>query len=159
MRLLIVSDSHGHTVNLTAIVEIAKKGTLNGIVHAGDWNTIEAVDVVLSAGIPLYTVLGNADINAEVNARLKTKSEKFDENYLIVNIGGRKIGITHKPSDNKKYFGDKKLDLIINGHYHSSHESMETSIKTIRPGAIVNGINFAVYDTSDGQVKFVSENE
>ena len=76
---------------------------------------------------------------------------------MIAKIGGRKIGITHKPSDNKKYLLGKKLDLIINGHLHSKYESIETSVKIIRPGAIINGINFAVYETVSGGVKFVQD--
>lgn len=157
MKILIISDSHGHIANLKHIVGFAKKYGVNCIIHAGDWDTSTSVEVVRLSGIPFYTVLGNADVDSELITDLKKKAKGFNENFLIINFGGRNIGITHKPSDNQKYFGGKKLDLIINGHYHSPYESVETPIKMIRPGATVSGINFAVYDTVKNKVEFINE--
>lgn len=157
MKILIIGDSHGHIANLKHIVGFAKKYGIAAILHAGDWDTSTSVEIVRLSGIPFYTVLGNADIDPELIKDLKIKAKIFGENFLIVNIGGRNIGITHKPSDDKKYFGGKKLDLIINGHYHSKYESIETPIKVIRPGATVSGINFAVYDTVKNKVEFVND--
>lgn len=157
MKILIISDSHGHVVNLKVIMEIAKKAKIDAIIHAGDWNTVDAVDTVMSSGLPVYAVLGNADIDEEIGKRLRIMGKSFSEDFLIVNLGGRKIGTTHKPSDNKKYFQGKNLDLIINGHLHSKYESVNAPVKVIRPGATVSGINFAVYDTGTNRVEFVNE--
>lgn len=158
MKILIIGDSHGHIANLEHIMGFAKKYGIDVIIHAGDWDTSTSVEVVRLSGIPFYTVLGNADIDASLISKLKSQSSKFGEEFLIVNIGGRSIGVTHNPSDNKKYFGGKKLDLIINGHYHSKYESVETPIKMIRPGATVIGINFAVYDTVKNRTEFINDN-
>jgi len=159
MKILIISDSHGHIANLKHIVGFAEKYGVSAIIHSGDWDTSTSVEIVRLSGIPFYTVSGNADIDPELMEDLRKKAKGFNENFLIVNLGGRNIGITHKPGDNKKYFGGKKLDLIINGHYHSKYESVETPIKMMRPGATVTGINFAVYDTVKNKVEFVNENE
>jgi putative phosphoesterase len=174
VRLIIVSDSHGNIANLQHVMGFAKKIGVEAVVHAGDWDNIESVDAVLSFGIPLYAVLGNADIDPRVGKRLKVRSKVFDEKFLVINTGGKRIGITHKPSDNKRYFFGEKLDLIVNGHLHSKYEavaksvrtsdlvgakedeSQATSVKIIRPGAIVKGINFAVYDTDTGKIDFVN---
>ena len=157
MKILIISDSHGHIANLKHIMGFAKKYGVTGVIHAGDWDTSTAVEIVRLSGIPLYTVLGNADIDPELTADIKKIAKKFAEDFLIINIGGRNIGITHKPSDDRKYFGGKKLDLIVNGHYHSPYESTETSVKIIRPGATLLGINFAVYDTVKNTVEFIKD--
>lgn len=135
----------------------AKKIGVSAVIHAGDWNTLEAIDAVLSVDLPLYAVLGNADVRPEVEKRLEVKSKKFSPEFLEVVIGGKRIGITHKPTDNKKFFKDKNLDIIFNGHYHSKDESTVGEVKIIRPGAIINGINFAVYDTASGKIEFVNE--
>ena len=135
----------------------AKKIRVSGVIHAGDWNTPESVETVLSFGIPLYAVLGNADIDPAIGKRLKLKGKGFAENYLEFEVGGRKIGVTHKPSDNKKYFFCKKYDVILNGHLHSKYESVRESTKFIRPGATVSGINFAIYDTVINGVEFVRD--
>lgn len=157
MKVLIMGDSHGHIANLKHVVGFAKKYGVEAIIHAGDWDTSTAVEVVNLSKIPFYTVLGNADVDPELISDLKKKAKKFGEEYLIINIGGRNIGITHKPSDNKKFFRGIKLDLIINGHYHSPYESVETPVKMIRAGAIIKGIYFAVYDTVKNNIDFVKE--
>jgi putative phosphoesterase len=157
MKILVISDSHGNIVNLKHVVEFGKKIGVGAIVHAGDWNTLESVETVFSFGIPLYTVLGNADIHEDVINNLKLRSKKFGEQFLIVELEKRKIGITHKPSDNKKYFLDENLDLIINGHLHSRKEIILNGIRVFCPGAIINGNNFAVYDTSSDKIEFINE--
>lgn len=158
MKVLIISDSHGHLANLKSLIDIAIKGKMDAIIHAGDWNTTDSVECVLGSLLPLYAVLGNADIDPMVGKKLRKESKNFSEDFLIVEIGGKKIGITHKPSNNNKYFQNINLDLIINGHLHSRYESVQTPVKIVRPGATVNGINFAVYDTNTGKVEFIGEN-
>ena len=157
MKLLIISDSHGNIVNLKHVMGFTKKIEAGAVIHCGDWNTLESVETVLSFGIPLYTVLGNADIHKDVTQKLKVKSQKFSEDFLEPELDGRKIGITHKPSDVKKFFGGKKLDIIFTGHWHSKDESIINGIKIVRPGAIINGNNFAVYDTTTNRVEFVED--
>jgi predicted phosphodiesterase len=137
----------------------AKKIGVSAIIHAGDWNTIEAVEEVLSSGIPLYTVLGNADIHLEVTKMLKTKSKIFSEEFLEFELDGRKIGVTHKPSDLKKYFEGKKLDIIFCGHIHSKDESIVAGVKVVRPGAIINGNNFVIFDTDKNKIEFVKDDQ
>ncbi len=150
MKIVVISDSHGNIANLKHVMGFAKKINAKAVIHCGDWNTIESVDEVLSYRIPLYSVIGNADIDPRV-------SEKFAEEFLAFELGGRKIGVTHKPSDNKKYFANEKLDIIFNGHLHSKFESEWNRIKIIRPGAIINGINFAIFDTASNRVEFVQD--
>ena len=137
----------------------AKKFEVSAIIHAGDWNTVESVETVLYFGIPLYTVTGNADVRPEVIQKLKGKSKKFSEEYLKFEVDGRKIGVTHKPSNNKKFFGEKKLDIIINGHMHFKDESIVNGVRIVRPGAIINGNNFAIYDTKTNGVEFVEDDQ
>jgi putative phosphoesterase len=159
MKILVISDSHGNVANLKHIMGFGKKIKVGAAIHCGDWNTLECAEAVLSFGIPVYTVLGNADIRPEVIEKLKKGSEKFNENFLIIELGGRRIGITHKPSDNKKYFADKKLDIIFNGHLHSKYESSQIPTKVVRPGALIKGINFAVYDTLEDEVEFIQDEQ
>lgn len=159
MKLLIISDSHGHISNLKHVLGFAKHYKVDAVIHTGDWNTLESVDEVLSFGIPLYSVLGNADINPQIANRLRTTAKKFSESYLELTLGGRKIGITHRPSDLAKYFENKKLDIIFCGHRHSKDESLVGGIKVVRAGAIIKGNNFAIYDTVTNKIEFVSDEE
>ncbi len=149
MKILVVSDSHGNITNLKHVMGFAKKINAEAVIHCGDWNTLELVEIVLSYKILLYSVIGNADIADNIKNKFK--------DFLELDIGGRKIGITHKPSDIKKFFAGKKMDVIFYGHRHSKDESFVNGVRVICPGAIINGINFAVYDTSSGKIEFINE--
>ena len=47
------------------------------------------------------------------------------------------------------------LDIVFCGHYHSKEEKMVNFLKFVRPGAIINGNNFAIYETVDNRVEFI----
>jgi putative phosphoesterase len=157
MKILVISDSHGNVANLKHVMGFAKKINVEAIIHCGDWNTIDTIETVLSFGIPLYTVLGNADVRPEVITELKKRSKKFGEEFLEFELGGRKIGVTHKPSDIKKFFADKKLDVIFCGHRHQQKEFFQDGIRIVNPGSLENNVNFAVYDTTSDKIEFINE--
>jgi putative phosphoesterase len=155
MKIVVISDSHGNIVNLKHVMGFAKKFNAKAVIHCGDWDNIEAIETVLSYEIPLYTVMGNADVSDGIDEYLKFNSKKFDPDFLKTEIGGRKIGIIHKvKKDDKRFEG---LDAVLSGHYHSKEEKMIDFTKFIRPGAIINGINFAVYETETNEVEFIQD--
>lgn len=157
MIIVVISDSHGNISNLNHVMGFAKHINADAIIHAGDWNNAEAVKAVLSFKIPLYSVLGNADLNLDVEKTLVKGCRKFAKDYLFFRLDGKKIGITHKPSDVKKYFKSKKPDIIFCGHLHSSNNVRTQEYTLVRPGAIENGNNFVVYNTETAEIEFISE--
>lgn len=158
MKILIISDSHGNTANLKHVMGFAKKIGVKAIIHCGDWDNIESIDTVLSFGMPLYTVMGNADVRPEVSEELKRKSEKFGEGFLEFELGGRKIGVVHSFS-NHPVLNIELLDIVFCGHIHSKDESVINSIKIVRPGAIINGNNFAIYNTDSDKIEFIDDSD
>ncbi|HKC04640.1 MAG TPA: metallophosphoesterase family protein [Patescibacteria group bacterium] len=155
MKILTISDSHGNIANLKAVMEIAKKLEFKAVIHCGDWDNIKSVETVLEYGIPLYAVLGNADVEEGIEDYLKFNAEKFDPHLLKLDIDGLKIGVIHQAS-----LKDEKLHefkVVFSGHYHSKEEKMVNFTKFARPGAIINGINFAVFETTSGTIEFVNE--
>ena len=154
MKVLIISDSHGHIANIKAVMEIAKKSHFEGVIHAGDWDNIDSVKAVLDSGLPLYTVMGNADVEEGLEEFLKFNAKKFDPKFIKFELGGRRIGVTHKVKKDDKF---ENLDIVFSGHYHSSESKMIDFLKFVRPGAILNGINFAVYETETNDVNFVKD--
>lgn len=157
MKILIISDSHGHIANLKHVMGFAQKIKAEAIIHCGDWDNQEAAETVLSFDIPLYTILGNADVDSEVEDTLKFESKKFDPFFLKFEIDGRKIGIIHQvKKDDTRFEG---LDIVFSGHYHSKDEKMINFTKFVRPGAIINGINFAVYETANNRIDFFNDDQ
>lgn len=155
MKVLVISDSHGHIANLKAVMEIATKSGIKAVIHCGDWDNIQSVETVLSFELPLYTILGNADVEEGLEDYLKSNSTKFDPYFLKFNLGGRRISVKHRIKKDDVF---ENLDIVFSGHYHSSESKMVDFLRFIRPGAILNGINFAVYETETNDVQFVEEN-
>lgn len=156
MKILVISDSHSNIANLKHVMGFAKKIKVGAVIHCGDWNNPISVDAVTNFNIPLYAVIGNADINPEIRRNLILKSEGFSEDFLEFTLGGVKIGITHKPSDIRKYLDVSKLDIVFCGHLHSKDESLINGTKVVRPGALETGVNFAIFDTDKKSIEFVS---
>ena len=76
---------------------------------------------------------------------------------MELEFGGKKIGVTiHlRILKNENLYEFKRH--VFSGHYHSKEEKIIKWTKFIRPGALINGINFAVYDTVSGRIEFVNE--
>lgn len=146
MKIVVISDSHGNIANLKYVLGFAKKIKAEAIIHCGDWDNLAAVDTVLSARIPLHSVVGNADVDPEMGKR-------FDEKFLKFEIGGRKIGIVH---DFKRIsYNIQSLNILFCGHRHFKMEKIINGVKVIAPGALGGPKpSFAVYDTGTNRVEF-----
>jgi putative phosphoesterase len=141
MKLLIIGDSHGNVMNVKHVMEFGKNIKVIAVIHTGDWNNLKSVETVLKYKIPLYAVRGNADIDPEF---------KFKE-FEKMAIDGVKIGLIHNIKKIKENTED--FDVIFCGHTHK--QGQENNI--INPGALENGINFAIFDTKTNMVEFVHE--
>lgn len=155
MKILIISDSHGHIANIKAAIDIGIKAGVEAIIHCGDWDNIESFDAVQKFKIPLYTVLGNADVNTDLQEAMEFESKKYSSNLLELNLDGVKIGVIHRasPKDERLF----NFKVVFSGHYHSSEKKIVNFTKFIRPGALINGINFAIFETNSEDVEFISD--
>src|SRR3989339_801388 len=109
MKILVIGDSHGNIANLKHVMGFAKKIKVEAIIHTGDWNSLECVNTVLSYKIPLYSVLGNADISPEINKKFKS--------LLKFTLDGRDIYLVHRfLKSDTNHIGK---DIVFTGHYHS----------------------------------------
>lgn len=149
MKLLIIGDSHGNIANLKHVMGFAKTIDAKVVIHTGDWNNLQSVETVLEYDLPLYSCLGNGDIDPDF---------KFQE-FITFEIDGIKIGLTHKPVNVTKHFRDKDVDIVFCGHWHTKDESNIGTIRVVRPGALENGINFAIFDTKTKMVEFVNHDK
>lgn len=141
MKLLIIGDSHDNIANLKHVMGFAKNIGACAVIHTGDWNNLKSLETVLEYKIPLYSCLGNADIDPNF---------KFEE-LIKFEIDSIKIGVTHNIRKIKEDIED--FDIIFCGHRH--YQNHEGNI--VSPGALENGINFAVFDTKTKMVEFVHD--
>ncbi len=162
MKILVIGDSHGNIANLKHVLGFAKTIKVKAVIHTGDWNNVKSLATVINFNIPLYAVLGNADIDPELSRKLKLFSKKFSEDFLKFKIDGTKIGVVHKFNNYKDNL--LKLDVIFSGHYHSQLTKRYTDnegnfYNMIQPGALENGINFAVFDTKTNKVELINHDK
>ena len=155
MKTLVISDSHGNIANIKHVMGFAKEIKAKAVIHCGDWDNVESVEEVLSFKIPLYAILGNADIDHDVEEVLRFNAKGFDSDFLKFEIDGRKIGIIHNAKDLQ--LKSPGVDIVFSGDWHSKDETMINFTKFIRPGALINGINFAVYETINNTVEFFED--
>lgn len=155
MKILVIGDSHGNIANLKHIMGFAKKMGITQVIHTGDWNNIKAVNAVVESGtVSLATVVGNADIDEDMQ-KLKNNSSKAFKDSMELYLDGRRIYITHRfKKDDKNHIGK---DIVFTGHYHSQKIWEQNGVKIVRPGALEKEINFAVYDTKTNEVELFHE--
>jgi len=155
MKILVISDSHGHIANLKQVLEIGKKAGVKAVIHCGDWDNLDSFRAVQTFNLPIYSVLGNADVDSDLEDALKFECKKYDPYLLELEFEGKKIGVIHRADlKNEKLY---EFKVIFSGHYHSKEEKTINWTKFVRPGALINGINFAVYETVSGTIEFVNE--
>jgi len=141
MKILVMGDSHGNIANLKHVMGFGKHTKVSAVIHTGDWNNLKSVETVLKYSIPLYSCLGNGDIDP--NFEFKELVE-----FEIDNV---KIGAIHNIK--KLEENGKKYDAIFCGHTHKQGQVGNV----VNPGALENGINFAVFDTKTKVVEFVHD--
>lgn len=158
MKVIIISDSHGNIVRLKHVLGFAQEAKMGAIIHCGDWDNPQAVQVFADTeGIPVYGVLGNADIDPKM---LKTMDETgiiFEPDFLEVEMDGQKIGVCHFPTGLTDALNSQEYDILLCGHIHSRFEEQVGKTLFVRPGALhrTKEPSFVVYDTDLNKVEFV----
>lgn len=158
MKLLIIGDSHGNIANIKHVLGFAKHIKCGAVIHTGDWNDLKSLETVFNYNIPIYTVQGNADIDPKLIRKLKIFPKRFSDHILKVKIDGVKVGIVHKLNSDQK-IKLKDCSIVFTGHYHSQKEWEVDGMKIIRPGALENDINFAIFDTKTKMVEFINNDK
>lgn len=154
MYVVVISDTHGNIRNVEHVMGFADKIKATALIHCGDWHTLETVEKVASYNIPIYSVLGNADINPLMAPELTNRCKKFDEIFLKFTLKNTRIGVVHNIKD---ITIDNSINIIFTGHIHSQKEWKVNKTRIIRPGALEDDISFAVYDIETGVVKFITD--
>lgn len=131
-RILIFSDTHGYIDGCISVIN--NSGIVSAVIHAGDC-VRDAEDLVsIFPNIPVYYVQGNNDWFT------RAPSE------ITVEIGGKKIFVTHGHEYGVKYEADFRTlvnhakgadaDLTVFGHTHMPYTAYEGKMTVINPGSI-----------------------
>ncbi|MEK7188804.1 MAG: YfcE family phosphodiesterase [Patescibacteria group bacterium] len=158
MKIVIISDSHGHIQRIRHVVGFIAKIKADAIIHCGDWDNEESVVEVAKAKIPVYGVLGNADYNPFVEGKLSQLKIVYNPDVLEIEVSSKKILVCHFPGRLIQELDKEKgiFDIAFHGHTHREKEAVYKGTKIVNPGALQSLTpSFAIYDLDANAVEFI----
>jgi len=133
LRIAVLSDTHIHSLEEIPQKIIESLPTVDLIIHAGDFTTIEVLNGLKQLG-EVKAVQGNMDSDEIINI-LPTKD--------VIELGNKKIGITHGWGSPwriehrvRKLFD--QVDIIIYGHSHQAQNKVIDNTLFFNPGKAAN---------------------
>ncbi len=129
MKILIVSDTHGHDENLERVLLIEKPIDL--LIHLGDIEGSEDYIRVM-ADCPCEMVAGNNDFFSSLPRELEIKIGSYNVllthgHYYYVSVGVENIK-TEAVSRNK--------DIVMFGHTHRPKLDISDNVVVLNPGSL-----------------------
>lgn len=152
MKILLISDSHGHKDRIPSILE--RHGDISYVIHLGDYGTdVDAVNEAYPA-LPTAAVQGNND-----------KSRVYPDEKLL-QLAGRGIFITHGHAYNvgrdltplvaKAH--QQKAEIAVFGHTHVPHVEQKDGVLLVNPGCLfrprsLHGATYAILELTRDSMK------
>jgi putative phosphoesterase len=132
VKICIVSDSHDRGPRLAAAVEAANNEGAEAVIHCGDLIGTNTLKASLKFGLPIHAVHGNNLGDPVAIARLACNSEgqlHYHGNDASIELGGRRIFVTHYPHIGRAFACTGDYDLVCCGHSHVPSVKLEPNVK------------------------------
>ena len=129
MKVLIVSDTHGHHKNLVQALE--KIGPIDTLIHCGDVEGQEDYIEAL-AGCPTYIIAGNNDYFSP----LEREMEFTLAGYRIFLTHGHTYGVSMGVENITDEGRGRNADIVMFGHTHRPCLVQHDDITVLNPGSI-----------------------
>ena len=129
MKILVVSDTHGHTKNLERVLE--KVGDIDLFIHCGD---LEGGEDYIRAlvDVPCYMVAGNNDWGTELNREMEISVD----DYRIWITHGNNYGASMGPERLLEEAAARNVDVVMYGHTHRPLIEYQDNIVIVNPGSL-----------------------
>lgn len=159
MAIAILSDIHEHRDNLmTALATINANPDVEALLFCGDF-CAPPLAMALATGFakPIHVVFGNNDGDRFMIAKLMQGHPHvtLHGEHAAIEIGGRKIAMTHYPFYGEALGKSGDFDLACFGHDHEARILEFGSNLAVNPGSIIGNKtppSLAVYDTDAHRV-------
>lgn len=130
MKILIISDSHGHNSNVRKAIQ--KEGPVDALLHLGDSQGGEEYMKQL-AGCPVYMVAGNCDYFSSLPP---VKIVEFGK-YRIMLTHGHHYFVSVGPQDLLEDAKAHGCNVVIYGHTHRPlMDGTDEEVLVLNPGSI-----------------------
>lgn len=161
MKIAIFADVHDNAHNLVLALDAIKDSNIEKILFLGDFVGAAIGKLFVSSPIPVFAIWGNNDGDRSMITKFSLEKGSnltvgFDT-YDIIELGGRKLFLTHYPLIAKFMAKSGEFDAIFYGHNHLKSKEKVGDCLVVNPGEIgayKTGISsFAVYDTETNDVE------
>lgn len=128
MKIIVISDIHGSNFYMNKMKERIEKEKPDKIILLGDlyyhgprnplteeYNPKEVANTLNSLKDKIIAVRGNCD--AEVDQMIS--EFKIQENYISLNLNGKKFIFTHGHKFNIDNLPNEDFDVLVYGHFHT----------------------------------------
>jgi len=157
LKFGVISDTHDQAERTAAAVERLRRSGARVLFHCGDFT--DAGLMGLFKGIRTYAVRGNNDWD---EAGLRGAAKAAGVVWLgaggMAEEGGCRVALTHGhlPKMREQLLLTKP-DFLFLGHSHRRHETIESGVKVVNPGALYRVVpkTCALVDSRTGVVSFL----
>ena len=144
MKICIVSDSHDRSDPLVTAITEAKVHGAQAVIHCGDLIGVNTLRASLKLDIPIHAVHGNNLGDVASLYRMMEKTGGLFSYYgeeAMLELGGRKIFVTHMPHHGQAFACTGDYDLVCHGHSHTAHINEQANVQggltwLINPGSV-----------------------
>ena len=153
----IISDTHDNLPNIEKALEIIGGLGITKIIHCGDVaspDTIFAMKKLFKGQI--YISMGNMDEEHFEPEEISMNGLRIFRAFGEMDLGGKKIALTHKPEQARQLAYSKKYDFVFYGHTHKPWEEKVEQTRLVNPGNLAGLIfrpSFAVYDSKTDKLE------
>ncbi|MDO8932532.1 MAG: metallophosphoesterase family protein [Rhodocyclaceae bacterium] len=144
MKICIVSDSHDRGPILAEAIAAAQAEGAQAVIHCGDLIGVNTVKASLKLGLPLHVIHGNNLGDLVALARVACNSDgllNYHGRDATLQMGGRRIFVTHYPHYGHGMACTGDYDLVCCGHSHEPVVTQQANIKggqtwLVNPGTV-----------------------
>lgn len=129
MKILVVSDTHGHTGNLVEVLRRVKP--IDALVHCGDVEGQENY-IRTQAECPCYMVKGNNDFFSEL-----PREELFQlGGYSVMVTHGHMYGVSMDTAILEEEARSRGVQVVMFGHTHRPFLEQKEGLTILNPGSL-----------------------
>jgi putative phosphoesterase len=144
MKICIVSDSHDRSEPLVEAIVEAQACGAQAVIHCGDLIGVNTLRASLKFNIPIHAVHGNNIGDVSALYRMMAKTNGLFTYYgedVALDLGGRKIFVTHMPHHGQAFACTGDYDLVCHGHSHTAHIGKQKHVRDgecwlVNPGSV-----------------------
>ena len=159
MKILIISDIHDNIKVLERFLDNVPPCEV--LLELGDLCSAFTMAMLRDKFPgPIHSVWGN---NAGDKVAITKQAEQREDIHLhgdmaTIELGGRKIALTHYPHIADVLAAGQQFDLVCHGHDHHSKMRWAGRTLVLDPGEVLgryDGSSYAIYDTETGRAEIL----